>query len=110
MIDATCTFFGLLPVLDDMISDIGFIGLKYSIGTALKYWEYVAFKYWDQDRRDIFGISTALISSYPCTACDVCVKQCSVPALLPGLLHLQFLFACSMQKVEGGRRPGEFVT
>jgi len=44
-----------------MISDIGFIGLKYSIGTALKYWEYVAFKYWDRDRRDIFGIGTALV-------------------------------------------------
>ena len=52
-----------MPVLDDMISDIGFIGLKYSIGTALKYWEYVAFKYWDRDRRDIFGIGTALIPS-----------------------------------------------
>jgi len=44
-----------------MISDIGFFGLKYSIGTALKYWEYVAFKYWDRDRRDIFGIGTALL-------------------------------------------------
>jgi len=52
-----------LPVLDDMISDIGFIGLKYSIGTALKYWEYVAFKYWDRDRRDIFGIGTALLGT-----------------------------------------------
>jgi len=52
-----------------MISDIGFIGLKYSIGTALKYWEYVAFKYWDRDRRDIFGIGTALVMiefSSPC--------------------------------------------
>jgi len=82
-------FFGLLPVLDDMISDIGFIGLKYSIGTALKYWEYVAFKYWDRDRRDIFGIGTALlhmaihklsangslIPMFPCTLSSAIIIQ-----------------------------------
>ena len=67
-----------------MISDIGFIGLKYSIGTALKYWEYVAFKYWDRDRRDIFGIGTALLGiqlqcvvHVVCTLCSLFIHVLS---------------------------------